>query len=208
MNSALSFDPLTPADAADVMKKCVRTLDNWCRDGVMPHAATLGGSRYWHPDVFYGWLDAKLKGQHWGIELLVNAEPGAITPFKPVTREDAAKILKKTVRTLEDWYTEGVMPKPAVIGGTCYWHPEIFFGWMGARLKGRPWPSASSHPADTQTEARSAHEAMDAAGGQAVSINATQTEKPKRSRKSGGATSSARGRAKDLAVLATLNSPS
>lgn len=208
MNSALSFAPLTPKDAAEAMKKCVRTLENWCRDAVMPEPATLGGSRYWHPDVFYGWLDAKLKGQDWDVERLAQAAPGAIAPFEPVTRADAAKVLKKTVRTVEDWYGEGVMPEPVVIGGTCYWHPEIFFGWLDARLKGRAWPSASSHPADTQTEARSAHEAMDAAGGQAVPINATQTEKPKRSRKSDGATSSARGRAKDLAVLAALNSPS
>lgn len=209
MNSALSFAPLTPKDAAEVMKKCVRTLDNWCRDAVMPEPATLGGSRYWHPDVFYGWLDAKLKRQDWDRELLAQAANGAIAPFYPVTREDAAKVLKKTVRTVEDWYGEGVMPEPVVIGGTCYWHPEIFFGWLGAKLKGQPWPSASSRPADIKTGAGAAQEAKDAAGGgKAEPSEATQVGRTRRSKKSDGATSSARGRARDLAVLAALNSPS
>lgn len=191
------------------MKKCVRTLDNWCRDAVMPQPATLVGSRYWHPDVFYGWLDAKLKGRAWDVELLAQAAPGAIAPFEPVTREAAAKILKKTVRALEDWYGEGAMPKPAVIGGTCYWHPAIFFSWLDAKLKGRAWTSTSSRPEDAGTEARAAQDPQERAGdGQVEPSEATPGRMPKRSRKSHGATSSARGRARDLAVLAALNSPS
>lgn len=209
MNSALSFAPLTPKDAAEVMKKCVRTLDNWCRDGEMPRPATLGGSRYWHPDVFYGWLDAKLKEQDWDGELLAQAAPGAITPFQPVTREAAAKILKKTVRALEDWYGKDVMPRPAVIGGTCYWHPAIFFSWLDAKLKGRAWPSTSSRPEDAETKAREAQDPKERAGdGHVEPSEATQGRRPKRSKKSDGATSSVRGRARDLAVLAALNSPS
>lgn len=42
----------------------------------MPQPATLGGSRFWHPDLFYGWLDAKLKGQAGTVSLPRGRCPG------------------------------------------------------------------------------------------------------------------------------------
>lgn len=207
MNSAPSFAPLTPKDAGEVMKKCARTLDNWCRDGEMPRPATLGGSRYWHPDVFYGWLDAKLKGQDWDGELLAQAAPGAIAPFKPVTREDAAEVLKKTVRTVEDWYGEGVMPKPAMIGGTCYWHPAIFFSWLDAKLKGQAWPPVPSASNEALPESPAAGKVPKEAAVIAAEIAGQAVVRPRAPRNGNNkGTASARGRAREAALLKSLNS--
>lgn len=205
MNSALAFAPLTPADAAKVMKKCVRTLDNWCHDGVMPQPATLGGSRYWHPDLFYRWLDAKLKGQDWDGDLPDQAAPGAINPFEPLTREDAAKILKKTVRVLEDWYATGVMPKPAVIGGTRYWHPAIFFGWLNARLKGLAWTPAGAVSENGAPEPGLPDDEVKCANSKDTANSRTVDVDSKRRGKGDRASVSGRARARDAARLNAMN---
>lgn len=61
MRSLFEIKPLTPADVADIMKCDVKTILNWRHDRVIPQPVNIGGRRYWHPEVFFGWLDAKLK---------------------------------------------------------------------------------------------------------------------------------------------------
>jgi hypothetical protein len=111
--------------------------------------------------------------------------------------------LKKSVRTLEDWYGRSVMPQPAVVGGTCYWHPEIFFGWLDARLKGRAWPpAAGSNGATPEQEVSSAEKG---ASPEAPRGTSTSPAGSKRGKKADGMTASARARAKDAARLQAMN---
>lgn len=60
-----AFKPITRENAADILGVSIRTIDNFIRDGQMPTPATLGLSRrvYWHPEIFYGWLDTILRSQ-------------------------------------------------------------------------------------------------------------------------------------------------
>lgn len=183
------------------MKKCQRTLDNWCADGVMPQPAILGGSRYWHPDIFYGWLDTTLHGQVWDSELADQAVPGAYRPFEPLTREDVAAMLEKSIRTLENWYGGGLMPSPVLIGGTYYWHPDIVNDWFDARLKGR---SCSPDPDVASTGAALIPVPVPADNALRVTKSSARAKLPANG---AGKPGRLRGRAKAAAMLKEMNSP-
>lgn len=202
MSSVSPFTPITRDDAARIMKKSVRTLENWCDDTTMPRPASIGGSRYWHPDVFYGWLDAKLRGETWNGEPALGAAAKTVTPFQPLTREDAVEIMGKSVRTLENWYDVGVMPSPVAIGPgrALYWHPEIFYEWLDVSLKGRVWSPDAPNPSQASSESPAA--GVVAA---APSVSATAKGASQRLSKREGATASARSRAKDSALLKAIN---
>lgn len=55
--------------------------------------------------------------------------------FQPLTKEDVADILGVTVRCIENWVEEGVIPAWRKIGTRCFWHPDLFFGWLADYLK-------------------------------------------------------------------------
>ena len=61
--------------------------------------------------------------------------------FKPITKEAAAEILSVSVRTIENWVSAGTLPVPASIGGRRYWHPQVFYGWLGQSLAIHAEPS-------------------------------------------------------------------
>lgn len=54
------FKPLTKDDIADVLGVSLRTIENWVNDGTVPAPKRLGNRVYWHPIVFYGWLEQRL----------------------------------------------------------------------------------------------------------------------------------------------------
>lgn len=54
------FKPLTKDDIADVLGLSLRTVENWVNDGTLPLPKKLGNRVYWHPGVFYSWLDLRL----------------------------------------------------------------------------------------------------------------------------------------------------
>lgn len=59
--SIAPFIPVTREAAAKALDISLSSLDNMIADGVMPAPRTLGGRRlYWHPNVFYGWLNKGL----------------------------------------------------------------------------------------------------------------------------------------------------
>ena len=60
--SVTPFKPLTKADAAQVLGVCTKSIDNYIRDGLLPQPARFAGRDLWHPDDFYGFLSAKLRG--------------------------------------------------------------------------------------------------------------------------------------------------
>lgn len=61
MASHAPFSPLTKKDVAQVLNVTPRTIENWTSEGIMPAPTTLGGRVFWHPDIFYAWLDTRLR---------------------------------------------------------------------------------------------------------------------------------------------------
>ncbi len=55
------FTPLSRQQVSEILGVHVRTLDNWQKAGRMPKSASVEGRVYWHPAVFYSWLDRKLR---------------------------------------------------------------------------------------------------------------------------------------------------
>lgn len=58
-----------------------------------------------------------------------------ICQFQPLTKEDVADVLGVTVRCIENWVEEGVIPSWRKIGTRCFWHPDVFYGWLSDYLK-------------------------------------------------------------------------
>jgi len=61
-----------------------------------------------------------------------------VLPFTPVTKKRAADILQVSIRTLDYWLEHDEMPAPEHIGRQCYWHPDVFFSWLTAKLNSAP----------------------------------------------------------------------
>lgn len=59
----------------------------------------------------------------------------SVTPFQPITKEQAAEILGVSIRSIENYVSEGEMPAPAHLGRRVYWHPDIFYSWLDALLR-------------------------------------------------------------------------
>lgn len=58
-----------------------------------------------------------------------------VAPFKPLTKEDVASLLGISTRGVERWVESGIIPRWRKIGGRSYWHPDVIYGWLAARLK-------------------------------------------------------------------------
>jgi len=56
-----AFKPLSRVDVAKILDVSIRTLDNWQRSGKLPRSVEIGGRAFWHPEVFYSWLDQTLR---------------------------------------------------------------------------------------------------------------------------------------------------
>jgi len=61
MNQHPAFKPLTKDCVAGVFGVSTRTIENWVNEGLMPAPVCLGNRVFWHPDVFYSWLDQRLR---------------------------------------------------------------------------------------------------------------------------------------------------
>lgn len=61
--SVAPFKPLTKDEVAEILGVSIRTVENYVNDGQMPAPASLGRRVYWHPDLFYAWLDSFLRSQ-------------------------------------------------------------------------------------------------------------------------------------------------
>jgi predicted DNA-binding transcriptional regulator AlpA len=57
------FDPITREEAAEILSISLSTLDNMIALGAMPAPVSIPANRrkYWHPDIFYAWLDQELR---------------------------------------------------------------------------------------------------------------------------------------------------
>jgi excisionase family DNA binding protein len=50
--------------------------------------------------------------------------------FDMLTKEDIATILKISLRTVENWVADGLLPPPATIGSRRRWHSGEFYAFM------------------------------------------------------------------------------
>ena len=57
------FTPLTKEDVASLLKLTPRCVELWVEKGRLPRWRKIGNRCFWHPDVFYAWLDAHLKSE-------------------------------------------------------------------------------------------------------------------------------------------------
>jgi len=55
--------------------------------------------------------------------------------FVPLSKQAVADILGISVRSVENWINDGILPAPAKLGNRVYWHPDVFYGWMSNRLR-------------------------------------------------------------------------
>ncbi|MCU4119731.1 helix-turn-helix transcriptional regulator [Variovorax sp. N23] len=61
MDTPTPFKPLTKEDVAEVFRVTPRTVENWVGQGLMPAPINVGNRVFWHPDVFWGWLNELLR---------------------------------------------------------------------------------------------------------------------------------------------------
>lgn len=61
-----------------------------------------------------------------------------MTPFTPITREQAAAILSVSLSTLDAMIAAESIPEPRALPGgrRKYWHPDIFYTWLDQQLRG------------------------------------------------------------------------
>jgi excisionase family DNA binding protein len=52
------------------------------------------------------------------------------TAFKPLTKDDIAEVLGVSLRTIENWVSDGTLPSPRKLGNRVFWHPTIFYAWL------------------------------------------------------------------------------
>lgn len=76
----------------------------------------------------------------------------ASATFIPLTKQAVADSLGISVRSVENWINEGILPPPTKLGNRVYWHPDVYYGWLSRRLKENPSepvsaPAAPSAPA-------------------------------------------------------------
>lgn len=56
------------------------------------------------------------------------------TPFTPLSKQAVADLLDISIRSVENWINEGILPPPAKLGNRVFWHPDAFYGWLSQRL--------------------------------------------------------------------------
>jgi excisionase family DNA binding protein len=57
------FTPITREEAAKRLSVSLGTIDNMIEHGEMPKPKAIGRARrlYWHPEIFFAWLDKMLR---------------------------------------------------------------------------------------------------------------------------------------------------
>jgi excisionase family DNA binding protein len=96
MTATNAFKPLTKDDVADVLGVSLRTIENWVNERTLPAPKKLGNRVYWHPGVFYTWLEHQLTAEQ---TLPTNFESPMDKPEKAV-RKSQVKSSKSEVDLL------------------------------------------------------------------------------------------------------------
>lgn len=76
--------------------------------------------------------------------------------FRPLTRENVAEVLGISVRTVENWVSDGILIAPGRLGQRVYWHPRHFYAWLDRALAGADGdpPASVSTSAEGKPEPR------------------------------------------------------
>jgi predicted DNA-binding transcriptional regulator AlpA len=74
--------------------------------------------------------------------------------FEMLTKEDIATILKISLRTVENWVADGLLPPPATIGSIRRWHSGEFYAFMERTY----FPRNSTQPMSAGAASRDALE--------------------------------------------------
>jgi excisionase family DNA binding protein len=67
--------------------------------------------------------------------------------FHLLTKQDIAKLLRCSVRTIENLVNQGQIPAPVAVGRRVFWHTDRFFEWLDGRfaIPGAPPEAASEN---------------------------------------------------------------
>lgn len=57
------FKPLTKEDVASLLGVTPRCIEQWVEQGLLPRWRKLGTRCFWHPHVFFSWLDTYLQSE-------------------------------------------------------------------------------------------------------------------------------------------------
>ena len=71
------FVPMTKEAVAAVLDCTTRTIEIMMKSGEIPTPVRIAGHVFWHPEVFYSWLDNTLRGHK--AEALSDVLPIAVT---------------------------------------------------------------------------------------------------------------------------------
>lgn len=63
MTGSIAFKPLTKSDVAEVLGVSVRSVEIWVNEKTLPAPKRIGSRVYWHPTVFYTWLEHQLTAE-------------------------------------------------------------------------------------------------------------------------------------------------
>ena len=70
--------------------------------------------------------------------------------FRLLTKQDVCAVYGISVRCLENWIKEGLVPAPVHMGGRRYWHPERFYAELSAQSSADAPAGAPAIAAPTQ----------------------------------------------------------
>lgn len=87
MAYAAPFKPLTKDDIAEILGVSTRTIEIWVGQRTIPAPTPIGSRVFWHPDVFYSWLDQHLRRAE-NPEVVVDS---AVDRAEPTTVKLSAK---------------------------------------------------------------------------------------------------------------------
>lgn len=99
MTHPAAFKPLSKNDVAEILGVTVRTIENHVSAGLLPAPLSIGNRRYWHPDVFYGWLEQALRGgvrNPSDVEITEHPDSEESATVKSSTPNSATKARKPT----------------------------------------------------------------------------------------------------------------
>lgn len=61
MFNCQDFRLVTRADVAQMFGVCVKTVDNYIKEGLLPQPVQFASREYWHPDDIRSFMDATFK---------------------------------------------------------------------------------------------------------------------------------------------------
>lgn len=96
---------VTKADAAEIFGVCVKSIDNYIAQGLLPRPVAFASKEYWHPDAFAAFLERTFKthadapqdagGVDSASQQSVGPVPGHLSATRPRTAESTASLRQR-----------------------------------------------------------------------------------------------------------------